>query len=63
MICILGSLGRITVRLFRAVRLEGADAGGLRSKALVWSRLIAGIVGLNLAEGLGVRLFSLLCVV
>jgi hypothetical protein len=44
-------------------KLEGADASGRHSKALLLSRLIAGIVGSDLAECLDIRLFYLLCVV
>ena len=34
----------------------------VRSKALVWCRLIAGISGLNSAEGMNVRLLCFFCV-
>ena len=44
-------------------KLNVADSGGLAVKTLVYSRMIDGIAGSNLAESIYVRLFCLLCVV
>jgi hypothetical protein len=48
---------------FRILNVIVGDPSGRASKAYVFSPLIAGIEGANPADGVGVRLLCLLCIV